>query len=66
MAVKVTLVTLHVSGPLLDADATGVVMFWVTVVDAEVMHPFDDVTVTVYVPGIVTTFVDEVPPPDHR
>ena len=65
VAESVTLVFVQVNGPSLVAVTDGVVIFWVTVVDDAAVQPFDDVTVTVYVPGVVTTFVDEVPPPDQ-
>ena len=46
--------------------ALGVAMFCVTVADAVFVQPFDgSVTVTVYVPGVVTAFVVPVPPPLH-
>ncbi len=64
-AVRVTLALLQVMGPSLEADTLGTVKFWVTNVDAEAVHPFSPVTVTVYVPDENTTFVGDVPPPDH-
>ncbi len=46
--------------------ALGTVLFCDTVVVATAVQPLVVfVTVTVYVPGAVTTFVDAVPPPDH-
>jgi hypothetical protein len=41
--------------------AVGMVMFWVIIQDALAIQPFVPVTVTVYVPGDVTTNVAAVP-----
>ena len=60
-----TLVLAQVNGPSLLVVTVGLVTFSITVVLDVLVHPFAAVTVTVYVPGAVTTFVDEVPPPDH-
>ena len=44
----------------------GAVIFCVTVLDAEAVHPFaGSVAVTVYVPAVLTDFVLPVPPPLH-
>ena len=65
-AVNVTLVNPQVNIAGAAMLALGVAMFCVTVADAVFVQPFDgSVTVTVYVPGVVTAFVVPVPPPLH-
>lgn len=41
--------------------AVGEIIFCVIVVVAVVLHPLEPVTVTVYVPGLVTFNVEDVP-----
>ena len=66
MAVKVTLVLEHVRGPLLEAEGVGGAISCDTIILAVAVHPFVLlVTVTVYVPGLVTLFVLDAPPPLH-
>ena len=61
-AVNVTLVLVQVNGPSFTAAAFGTAISCVTVVLAVVVQPFAAVIVTVYVPGVVTTFVAPVLP----
>ena len=59
-----------VEAVLLVIPAVGAVIFWVTVMLAVEVHPFDPVTVTVYVPGVEMLNAAFVPttvvPSDHE
>jgi hypothetical protein len=54
--VRLILVVVHVNSVVVGAVilATGGALFCVMVIDEVAVHPFDPVTVTVYVPGNVT------------
>ena len=66
VAVKVTLVTVHVKLPDELAPGTGGVTSCETATVAVALQPVVlSVTVTVYVPGALTDFVCDVPPPLH-
>lgn len=65
-AVSVILVDEQVSVPPGPAFASGVLMFCETITDPVVVHPFEEfVTVTVYVPGILTVVPAVVAPSDQ-
>ena len=64
VAVKVALSPIQIATGF-PASTAGGVMSCVTTVELDAVHPLDAVTVTVYVPGLVTVFVDDVPPPDQ-
>lgn len=59
---SVTDVVLQVIGPLLEVETTGVQTLDMTTVLAEAVHPPDCVTVTVYVPGVVTVVAGVMAP----
>jgi hypothetical protein len=63
VAVKLIDVVVHVSAVVAGAviAAVGAVMFCVIVIDSVSVHPFAEVTVTVYVPAAVTFKVAELP-----
>jgi hypothetical protein len=62
-AVNERLVVVHVSTLVIGGviDNVGAVLFCVIICDAVAVHPFAAVTVTVYVPGVVTFNVAFVP-----
>lgn len=62
-AVNVVLVVVQFNTAGVAILTLGVVVFCVTVVEAEAVHPPGSVAVTVYVPGVFTVFVPPVPPP---
>ena len=64
VAVKLILVVVHVRTVVVGAviAATGAVLFCVIVMDSVSVHPFADVTVTVYVPAELTLVAAVVAP----
>jgi hypothetical protein len=63
-AVRVTLEIEQVIDPGGAIATLGFAIFWLTVVDSAAVHLLTgSVTVTVYVPGVVTFFVAVVCPP---
>ncbi len=64
VAVKPILVAVHVRTVVVGVviAATGAVIFCVIVIDSVSVHPFADVTVTVYVPAEVTLVAAVVAP----
>ena len=57
---------LHVNGSGADKLTFGVVVFCVTVVEADAVHPLiGSVAVTVYVPPLLTDLELPIPPPLH-
>ena len=63
-ALSVTIVMVQVRSAGGAIVTFGMVMFWITVTEADAWHPVDgSVAVTVYDPGVLTVFVAVVTPP---